>query len=48
MIPPANARILADRIPRAQLRILAHAGHLYSTEQPEVDEDIVRFFQGQA
>jgi pimeloyl-ACP methyl ester carboxylesterase len=46
MIPAANARILAERIPRAKLRILQDAGHLYSTEQPEVDEDIARFFLG--
>jgi 3-oxoadipate enol-lactonase len=45
IVPVANAEILAERIPRAELRILDHAGHLYSTEQPEVDEDIARFFR---
>ena len=44
MIPLANAEILAERIPRARLRILEEAGHLYSTELPEVDEEIARFF----
>jgi 3-oxoadipate enol-lactonase len=45
IVPVANAEILAERIPRAELRILDHAGHVYSTEQPEVDEDIARFFR---
>ena len=44
MVPVANAEILAERIPGAELRILDDAGHLYSTEQPEVDEEIARFF----
>ena len=48
MVPVANAEILAERIPRAELRILDEAGHLYSTEQPEVEEEIARFFEGAA
>jgi 3-oxoadipate enol-lactonase len=44
MVPVANAEILAERIPCAEIRILEDAGHLYSTEQPEVDEEIARFF----
>ena len=44
VIPVANAEILAERIAGAELRILEDSGHLYSTEQPEVDEEIVRFF----
>ncbi len=48
MIPVANAEILVERIPRAELRILDEAGHLYPTEQPEVEEEIARFFEGAA
>ena len=44
VVPVANAEILAERIPHAGLRILEGSGHLYSTEQPEVDERIARFF----
>jgi 3-oxoadipate enol-lactonase len=44
VVPVANAEILASRIPQAQLRILDRAGHLYSTEEPEIDEAIARFF----
>jgi pimeloyl-ACP methyl ester carboxylesterase len=45
VVPVANAEILAEHIPHAQLRILDDAGHLYSTEQPQVDEEIARFFR---
>jgi pimeloyl-ACP methyl ester carboxylesterase len=46
VVPAANAEILAERIPDAGLRILDGAGHLYSTEQPDVDDEIARFFLG--
>jgi 3-oxoadipate enol-lactonase len=46
IVPVANAEILAERIPGAQLRILDDSGHLYPTEQPEVDKDIANFFRG--
>jgi pimeloyl-ACP methyl ester carboxylesterase len=45
VVPVANAELLADRIPGARLRILEAAGHLYSTEQPEVDAEIAGFFR---
>jgi hypothetical protein len=35
--------LLADRIPRARLRILKDSGHLNRTEQPDVDEAISAF-----
>ena len=43
MIPVANAQLLAERIPGARLRILEESGHLYPTEEPEVDEEIAAF-----
>jgi pimeloyl-ACP methyl ester carboxylesterase len=43
LVPVANAELLAERIPQARLRILDDAGHLYSTERPEIDEEIARF-----
>jgi pimeloyl-ACP methyl ester carboxylesterase len=43
VVPVANAEILAERIPHAELRILDDAGHLYPTERPEIDEEIARF-----
>jgi 3-oxoadipate enol-lactonase len=44
MVPVANAELLAEHIPHARLRILEGAGHLYATEQPDVEEDVGRFF----
>jgi pimeloyl-ACP methyl ester carboxylesterase len=35
LIPPANAKLIADRIPGAKLVLLPHASHLYPTDQPE-------------
>jgi pimeloyl-ACP methyl ester carboxylesterase len=46
MIPVANAELLAAAIPGAQLRILEESGHLYPTEQPEVDAEIAQFLEG--
>jgi 3-oxoadipate enol-lactonase len=47
MVPVANASILAHRIPGARLRILEESGHLYPTEEPEVDEAIAGFLAAQ-
>jgi pimeloyl-ACP methyl ester carboxylesterase len=44
MIPVANARMTAERVPGARTKILADAGHLYPTEEPAVDEAIGEFF----
>jgi 3-oxoadipate enol-lactonase len=44
VIPVANAHATAARVPGAKLRILEHAGHLYPTEEPTVDEAIGAFF----
>jgi pimeloyl-ACP methyl ester carboxylesterase len=35
MSPPANARLLADRIPDAELALIPGAGHAYALEAPE-------------
>jgi len=35
LIPPANARILAERIPGAKLVVLPCASHIFPTDQPE-------------
>jgi len=44
VIPVENAHLLAERIPDSRLRILREAGHLYPTEEPDVDESIRGFF----
>jgi pimeloyl-ACP methyl ester carboxylesterase len=43
MIPVENGRLIAERIPEARLRILEESGHLYPTEEPEVDDAIGAF-----
>jgi 3-oxoadipate enol-lactonase len=45
MIPVENGRLIAERIPGAQLAELEETGHLYPTEAPEVDEAIAAFLQ---
>lgn len=35
LVPPGNGEIIAARIPGAQLVLLDHAGHLFSTDQTE-------------
>jgi 3-oxoadipate enol-lactonase len=45
MIPVENGRLLAERIPGAQLVELEDTGHLYPTEAPHVDEEIAAFFE---
>ena len=47
VIPVANAHLIAERIPGARLRILEESGHLYPTEEPEVDDAIGAFLEQQ-
>lgn len=44
VIPVANARLLASRIPGARLVLLDGAGHLYHSEQPEAADAAVLAF----
>jgi predicted dienelactone hydrolase len=39
MAPIANARLLAERIPRAELVVIPGAGHAYLLERPEESFD---------
>ena len=43
LIPVVNAELMAARLAHAKLVILEHSGHLYPTEQPDVDEMISAF-----
>jgi 3-oxoadipate enol-lactonase len=44
-IPPANALVLAEKIPGAQLRLWPNAGHMYIIDEPRADEEIARFLR---
>jgi 3-oxoadipate enol-lactonase len=44
LVPPENAKIIADRIPGAELVMLPHASHIFTTDQPEASHAaILRF-----
>jgi 3-oxoadipate enol-lactonase len=43
MVPPDNGRALAAAIPGAELRVFDDAAHLYTTDEPSVDEYVMRF-----
>jgi pimeloyl-ACP methyl ester carboxylesterase len=47
LIPWENSRLIASRIPGAQLRILEPAGHCFWLEQPEQSSDAIRHFLDQ-
>jgi pimeloyl-ACP methyl ester carboxylesterase len=42
MLPVANARLIADRIPGARLEIFDGIGHLFWVEEPERSADLLR------
>jgi 3-oxoadipate enol-lactonase len=47
LVPPGNAKILADRIPNAKLVMLPHASHIFPTDQPErTREELLAFLTG--
>jgi pimeloyl-ACP methyl ester carboxylesterase len=43
IMSPANARILAEAIPGAQLRMWPRAGHMYVTDEPRADREVAQF-----
>jgi 3-oxoadipate enol-lactonase len=43
IVPVANGRRLAELIPGASLEILDGAGHLYPTDEPCADREVLRF-----
>jgi pimeloyl-ACP methyl ester carboxylesterase len=42
-VPPANALVLAEKIPGAQRRLWPDAGHMYTIDEPEADREIAQF-----
>jgi 3-oxoadipate enol-lactonase len=42
-VPPANALVLAERIPGSQLRLWPDAGHMYTVDEPRADREIASF-----
>ncbi|HEV2729278.1 MAG TPA: alpha/beta fold hydrolase [Terriglobales bacterium] len=49
LVPPGNAKIIAERIPGAKLVMIPHASHLFLTDQTEVAHSaILEFLNAQA
>ena len=46
MIPVSNGSRLAEALPDARLQILEGAGHLYPTDAPEADREVLDFLAG--
>ncbi|HLA19017.1 MAG TPA: alpha/beta hydrolase, partial [Dehalococcoidia bacterium] len=44
LVPAANSRILAERIPGAELVLFPETGHFYFYEQPEESARVVTEF----
>jgi pimeloyl-ACP methyl ester carboxylesterase len=42
-VPPANALVLAERVPGAQMQLWPDAGHMYIIDEPRADREIARF-----
>jgi pimeloyl-ACP methyl ester carboxylesterase len=44
LVPPGNARLVAERIPGARLAMLPQAAHLFTTDQPEASHKAILGF----
>jgi pimeloyl-ACP methyl ester carboxylesterase len=47
-VPPANAMVLAEKIPGAELRLWADAAHMYNVDEPRADQEVARFLLSQS
>lgn len=45
LVPPGNARILANHIHGAHLVMIPHASHIFSTDQPESIQEVLGFLK---
>jgi len=44
LVPPGNGELIAKRIPGAKLVLIPHAGHIYTTDQPQASHQAVSDF----
>ena len=44
-VPPANALVLAERIPGAKLRLWPDAAHMYIIDEPQADHEVAEFLR---
>jgi 3-oxoadipate enol-lactonase len=49
LIPAANGKLVAERIPHAKLVLISHASHIFPTDQPKItDQALLSFLSEQA
>jgi len=49
LIPAANGKLVAGRIPNAKLVVIPRASHIFPADQPKTaDEAVVNFLAAQA
>jgi 3-oxoadipate enol-lactonase len=46
IVPLSNGHLLADAIAGARLEVFDDAGHLYPTDAPQADRQVLRFLTG--
>jgi pimeloyl-ACP methyl ester carboxylesterase len=46
LIPAANAKLIAERIPGAKLVLIPHASHIFETDQPAAAHKAILEFLG--
>ena len=44
LVPPGNAKLIAERIPGAKLVMIPHASHIFLTDQTDVAQDAIHTF----
>jgi pimeloyl-ACP methyl ester carboxylesterase len=44
LVPPANGKVVASRIPGAKFRLIPEAGHILTTDQPEICQRLLLQF----
>jgi 3-oxoadipate enol-lactonase len=44
LVPPGNARLIAERIPGAKLVMIPHASHIFATDQPNLTHEAILDF----
>jgi 3-oxoadipate enol-lactonase len=44
LVPPGNGQLIAQRIPGAKLVLIPHAGHIFTTDQPNASHQAVADF----
>jgi 3-oxoadipate enol-lactonase len=44
LVPPGNAKLIADRVPGAKLVMIPNASHIFATDQPDLAHEAILSF----